>query len=485
MPRMKKDVKSRKKKPLRNKNFCDYNALLEISKAMIAEKNLESLLAMIMREITRVMNAERSTLFLVDKNTKEIWSHVAQKAEIEEVRLSIGKGIAEYVGKTGKTLNIQNVHNDRRFRGEIDGETGYHTKSVLCMAIFNHENEIIGVMEALNKKKGYFTKHDEGLLAAFSSHAAIALENAVLQEETDHFLKSFIKTLAAAIDARDPVTAGHSDRVTYYSMRIGEALKLSSKNMRILEIAAILHDVGKIGIKDSILTKPGRYTKKEYEKMKEHALFTKQILDKICFSDKDKNIPLIAATHHETIDGKGYPFGLKRLKIPLLSRIIAVADVYDAMVSYDRPYKRAMSTDEAINILEKESGKGLDKKIVDVFIKKKLYIFDRRNYVRINVELAIEYKVLLPKEQDKIYRSSKLFNVSAGGLVFISDKFVPVSSFVMIWVYLVDLTLDLMAKVIRVEKLEDGNYRIAICFVNLSRVVTEKLSKYLVRVLSH
>ncbi|MCK5655471.1 MAG: PilZ domain-containing protein, partial [Candidatus Aureabacteria bacterium] len=126
-----------------------------------------------------------------------------------------------------------------------------------------------------------------------------------------------------------------------------------------------------------------------------------------------------------------------------------------------------------------------DKKIVDVFIKKKLYIFDRRNYVRINVELAIEYKVLLPKEQDKIYRSSKLFNVSAGGLVFISDKFVPVSSFVMIWVYLVDLTLDLMAKVIRVEKLEDGNYRIAICFVNLSRVVTEKLSKYLVRVLSH
>ena len=482
---MKKDIKSRKKKPTRNKKFRDYNALLEISRAMIAEKNLESLLGMIIHEITRVMDAERSTLFLVDKNTKEIWSHVAHKAQIEEIRLSIGKGVAGHVAKTGKTLNIRNVHSDVKFRGEIDRETGYHTKSVLCMAIFNHEGEVIGVMQVLNKKKGYFTKHDEELLAAFGSHAAIALENAVLHEETDHFLRSFIKTLAAAVDARDPVTAGHSDRVTYYSMRIGEALKLSSKKMRILEIAAILHDVGKIAIKDSILTKPGRYTKKEYEKMKEHALFTKEILDNIYFSDKDKNIPLIAATHHETMDGKGYPFGLKRLKIPLLSRIIAVADVYDAMVSYDRPYKRAMSTDEAINILKKEAGKGLDKKIVNVFIKKKLYIFDRRNYIRIDVELAIEYKVLLPEEQDKIYRSSKSVNISAGGLVFVSDKFVPVSSFIMMRAYLVDLTLDLMAKVVRVEKLEDGNYRIAICFVDLSKVVTEKLSKYLVRVLSH
>ncbi|MDD5645527.1 MAG: HD domain-containing protein [bacterium] len=467
-----------------NKFLRDYKSLIDISQAMIGERNIEKLLRLIMEEITRVLEAERSSLFLVDHNTGEIWSHIAQKAEIEEIRLPIGKGIAGYTAKTGKLLNIRNAYKDKRFCSDFDMETGFRTKSVLCAAMFNHEKEVIGVIQVLNKKSGYFTKKDEKILVAFAAHASIALENAILHDEAEIFMRSLIKTLAAAVDARDPVTAGHSERVTYYALKIGEELKLNQDKMRMLEIAAILHDVGKIGVKDRILTKPGRYTKEEYEEMKKHAYYTKQILDNIHFSKKDKDIPLVASTHHEMMNGNGYPFGLKKAAIPLLSRIIAVADIYDAMISYDRPYKKAMTVNQALDVLRKESRTRLDRKIVDIFIKKKLYLFDRRNYIRINVELAIEYKVLRPEEQEKIYHSSSTTNISAGGLVFISKKIIPISSFVAVRVYLVDMTLDLTAKVIRVDKISDKKYKIAICFVNISDSVREKLSKYLVKILN-
>jgi HD-GYP domain-containing protein (c-di-GMP phosphodiesterase class II) len=451
---------------------------------MIGEKDIEKLLSLIMEEITRVLEAERSSLFLVDHTTGEIWSHIAQKSEISEIRLPIGKGIAGYTAKTGKLLNIRNAYKDKRFCSDFDMETGFHTRSVLCAALFNHEREIIGVIQVLNKKKGYFTKKDETILAAFSLHVSIAIENTILHDETEIFMRSLIKTLAAAVDARDPVTAGHSERVTYYALKIGEQLKLSRHKMRMLEIAAILHDVGKIGVRDRVLTKPGRYTKEEYEEMKKHAYYTKQILDNIHFSKKDRDIPLVASTHHEMMNGKGYPFGLKKSGIPLLSRIIAVADIYDAMISYDRPYKKAMTVNQALDVLKKEAGTRLDRKIVDVFIKERLYLFDRRNYIRINVELAIEYKILKPEEQEKIYYSSSTTDISAGGLVFISGKLIPVSSFVAVRVYLVDMTLDLTAKVVRVDRISDKKYKIAICFVSISDNIREKLSKYLVKILN-
>ncbi len=480
-------MNKKNKKPgssFQNKILRDYKSLIEISQAMIGEKDIEKLLSLIMEEITRVLEVERSSLFLVDHTTGEIWSHIAQKSEIAEIRLPIGKGIAGYTAKTGKLLNIRNAYKDKRFCSDFDMETGFHTRSVLCAAMFNHEREIIGVIQVLNKKKGYFTKKDETVLVAFASHASIALENAILHDETEIFMRSLIKTLAAAVDARDPVTAGHSERVTYYALKIGEQLKLSRHKMRMLEIAAMLHDVGKIGVNDRVLTKPGKYTKEEYREMKKHAYYTKQILDNIHFSKKDKDIPLVASTHHEMMNGKGYPFGLKKSRIPLLARIIAVADIYDAMISYDRPYKKAMTVSQALDILKKEAGTHIDKKIVDIFIKKRLYLFDRRNYVRINVELAIEYKVLRPEEQEKIYYSSSTTDISAGGLVFISGKLIPVSSFVAVRVYLVDMTLDLTAKVMRVDKISDKKYKIAICFVNISDTVREKLSKYLVKILN-
>ncbi len=143
-----------------------------------------------------------------------------------------------------------------------------------------------------------------------------------------------------------------------------------------LRYAALVHDFGKIGIKDSVLGKPGRLTDEEYTEMKKHPKFTRDILSRIQFAKEFRDIPVIASCHHEKMDGTGYPYGLKGEQIPALSRIIAVADVFDAVTSH-RPYRAPMSTQEAIKILKDSAGSHLDSDMVkafDKFIKSRKYV---------------------------------------------------------------------------------------------------------------
>jgi HD-GYP domain-containing protein (c-di-GMP phosphodiesterase class II) len=146
-----------------------------------------------------------------------------------------------------------------------------------------------------------------------------------------------IKTIVATIDARGPVTSGHSERVARYSLALGKTMDLNREELGILEYAALLHDVGKIGIRDEILSKPGRYTPEEYEAVKRHPIISKDILEKAYFTGNQKQIPFLASSHHEKLDGTGYPLGLRADQIPTIARIIAVTDVYDPPVSHDTP----------------------------------------------------------------------------------------------------------------------------------------------------
>ena len=174
-----------------------------------------------------------------------------------------------------------------------------------------------------------------------------------------------IKVLALALDARDHYTHGHSREVTEYAVAIAQEMGLSVKEIEIIRDAGILHDIGKIGIADALLLKPGRLTDEEYEQIKKHPEIGKSILEPVqCLADK---IPLIYH-HHERIDGTGYPQGLSGDDIPLGARILAIADSYQAMTS-DRPYRKALSMQVAISELEKFRGRQFDSKIVDVFLR--------------------------------------------------------------------------------------------------------------------
>ncbi|MGQ9629894.1 MAG: diguanylate cyclase [bacterium] len=342
------------------------SVLLKVGKAISSEIALDPLLDLIVSEITPAMSADRTTLYLVDSEKGEIWTKVIQAEEIKEIRLPLGSGIAGYVAETGEVLNIVNAYSDPRFNKEIDKKTGYRTKTILCIPMKNHLGKIIGVVQVINKKDGAFTEEDVELLEALASQASIAIENAWLYAEQKRSFESFIETLAATIDARDPLTAGHSKRVTIYSVGIAREMGFSVKEREIVRYAALLHDFGKVRISDSVLCKPGRLTDDEYNVMKMHPQYTKEMLQSMHFTEDLRGVPAAAAHHHERLDGKGYPDGLLDGNIPIGARIIAVADIFDALTS-KRHYRSPMDINEVFEILEKERGDHLDGDVVDAF----------------------------------------------------------------------------------------------------------------------
>ena len=230
-------------------------ALVKIGQAVAAEKDIDKLMKTIAEEARNAVQADRCTVFLYDKDTDELWSKVALGLGDHEIRFNASQGIAGSVFRTGEIINIKDAYSDERFNKEIDAKTGYVTKTILCMPIRNIEQEIIGVFQILNKMGGYFTQEDEDILISIGSSAGISLENAKLFRRQQELLEeqrivfdSFISTLAASIDARDKITSGHSTRVRMYATLIAEAFGMEQKDLEIIQKAAALHDIGKIGI---------------------------------------------------------------------------------------------------------------------------------------------------------------------------------------------------------------------------------------------
>lgn len=349
-------------------------SLVKIGRSITAQTDINVLLRVIAEETKVAMQADRCTVFLLDKKTNELWSKIALGLDSEEIRFPADKGLAGYVVRTGESINITDAYNDPRFNPDVDKATGYTTKTILCMPIKNNNQEIIGAFQVLNKVNGVFTKSDEDLLVAIGGSASIALENAQLFEQQKELYKeqkllfeSFINTLAASIDARDKITAGHSTRVKLYSMLMADELHLDIKTKEILEKAATLHDIGKIGIRDSVLQKEGKLTDEEYKHIQEHVKITHNILQQICTNEDFKQISEIACSHHEKYDGTGYYRHLKGEEIPYGGRILAVSDVFDAITS-KRHYRDKMPIVNVIDILLKGSGSHFDKSLVDVFL---------------------------------------------------------------------------------------------------------------------
>ena len=173
-----------------------------------------------------------------------------------------------------------------------------------------------------------------------------------------------IQTLSAAIEAKDKYTEGHSKRVELYAEKIAQKLKLPSSKIESIKVAALLHDIGKIGIEDFILRKPQPLTKEEWEKIKQHPSIGLKILEDVDFSDDIKEF---IKSHHERYDGKGYPQGLKGPEVPIEAYIIAAADAYDAITS-DRPYRKAFTPQEALDIIRQNKGTQFHPVVADILI---------------------------------------------------------------------------------------------------------------------
>ncbi|MGC2062856.1 MAG: HD domain-containing phosphohydrolase [Thermodesulfovibrionales bacterium] len=242
------------------------------------------------------------------------------------------------------------------------------TKAFICCPLV-YEKTSVGIIAVDNMySKGPLLQSDLNLLMSIMPEIAVSLHNIMLFENKEQQFRSVIQTLAASIDARDYLTAGHSEKVTVYSVGICEELNLGKEYTEMIRVAALLHDYGKIGVRDSILKKAGPLNQLEFEEIKTHALRTQQILEKINFEGIYQEVPFIVGCHHERWDGTGYPFGLQGEAIPFGARIIAVADYFDAITS-QRHYRDPLPIQEAFDLIRGLRGSHLDVEVVDAFVR--------------------------------------------------------------------------------------------------------------------
>jgi HD-GYP domain-containing protein (c-di-GMP phosphodiesterase class II) len=256
--------------------------ILESAQALTTERDFDKLLALIVQSAARVVDADRCSLFLVDRETNELWSKVAQGVGTKEIRFPIGKGIAGAVAQTAELINIPDAYADERFNPAFDKQTGYHTKAILCAPMRSLDGEVVGVLQALNKLDGSsFSAEDEELILALGGQAAAAVNNALLHQEIERLFEGFVRASVVAIESRDPTTAGHSGRVARLSVGLADVLpraggsagrwkgaQLTLTERQELRYASLLHDFGKVGVRENVLVKANKLEPGELEALR-------------------------------------------------------------------------------------------------------------------------------------------------------------------------------------------------------------------------
>ena len=256
------------------------NGILIAARALNSERDLDRLLPLIVSTARKVVDADRCSLFLVDRERDELWSKVAQGVGTKEIRIPMSKGIAGAVATSGQAVNIPEAYDDPRFNREVDKLTGYRTRSILCVPMLSQHEEVVGVLQALNKLGDVpsFSPDDEDLLTALGGQAAAAVNNALLHQEIEQLFEGFVRASVVAIESRDPTTAGHSGRVASLSVGLADMLpraeaaagrwrgqSLSGQERQELRYAALLHDFGKVGVRENVLVKANKLEPQELE----------------------------------------------------------------------------------------------------------------------------------------------------------------------------------------------------------------------------
>ncbi|MCD8553059.1 HD family phosphohydrolase [Seleniivibrio sp.] len=479
------------------------NGFIELAYSLVRIRDLDELLDTMLGRIRNMLSADAGSIFIYDEDKDELIFSYTQNDSIDlpfkKFRMKANEqSIAGFCAVRNSLIKLDDVyHLDNKFpfkfNQSFDEMSGYRTKSMLVFPINDINGRLIGILQLINKKikdvpvnnntvdeaVAAFNAQDETTAHSLSGIVGMALENALLYDSIEAMWEGFIQACMTAIDSRDPVTGGHSERVTTLTMAIAEAMSeddvfpdfnLNPEQLRSLKYSCMLHDFGKLVISENILQKadklyPGmmdviRYrfamakavakaqgkpkevldeldtllekvfmaniptvldedtgagldkclnyifedidgnkhqllTEKEYtylsikrgsltaaerDIIESHVKHTYEFLSKIPWTKELKQVPAVAAMHHEKLNGGGYPFGLHADDIVTQGRIMAIADIYDALTAQDRPYKKAMPVEKACAILLEEAERNvLDIDIVKFFIKNEIYkCLDRR-----------------------------------------------------------------------------------------------------------
>jgi response regulator RpfG family c-di-GMP phosphodiesterase len=278
-------------------------------------------------------------------------------------RERLGEGIAGWVAREGEPLLIKDVNQAPQFRrgGKGPGQRTYKNVSLICVPLIA-KGRVLGVINANDKANGQsFGRGDVSLLSTIAGQIAVTIENARLYEQLQTSAFRTVQALVVTLEAKDAYTSGHSQRVTDYATRIGRNLILPEHDLHVLRYASQLHDIGKIGITEDILHKPGPLDDTEWQVVRSHPVISERIIQPLDFLEEVKQV---VRNHHERWDGAGYPDGLHGEGIPLLTRILCVADAYDAMTSR-RPYRlRPFTPQQAVGELHLCEGSQFDPQVI-------------------------------------------------------------------------------------------------------------------------
>lgn len=356
-------------KPSGHRDWRDLgmDLLSEIDRTVRSASGLAELDEHVSQMIQRALRCSACAVLLLDESKRDLLFELTngkRHRPAEHIRLDAGSGIAGWVALNGRPLIINDTSKDRRFNKDINQLAGYPIKSIMCVPLIVR-GKTIGVLEVLNKLNGRdFTAEDLEALVAVGSIAGMAIDNTRLHRSVEEGYKRTITALAAAVDAKDPYTCGHSRRVTEYALAAGKALSLPEEDLEVLEYGATLHDIGKIGIPDSILAKPGPLTGEEKKIIRQHPLIGASIIEGIPFLKEARRL---VVHHHERYDGGGYPHGLQGEEIPVVTRLLAVADVFDTLTT-NRSYRSPLANREALDELVRCSGTQFCPVAVEAFV---------------------------------------------------------------------------------------------------------------------
>ena len=347
------------------------NEILELVFVYLAEvsslKAYDEILEVLAGMGRALTSADRCTIWLVSDDQKTIWTKVAHG--IDKLEIPIDSGIVGDAISNGHRELIDDVYADERFNRDIDQLTGYKTKAMMVIPMYDYDDNIIGAFQVINHKgeSERFDARDMERLTLASTYAAETLISAALAVEIEETQKEVVFTMGSIGESRSKETGNHVKRVAEYSKLLALAYGLDEDEAELLKQASPMHDIGKIAIPDSILNKPGRFDENERHIMDTHAELGYHMIKN---SERPllKAAAIVAYEHHEKWDGSGYPNKLSGDDIHIYGRITAIADVFDALGS-DRVYKKAWSDEKIFNLLKDEKGKHFDPMLVNLFFE--------------------------------------------------------------------------------------------------------------------
>ena len=337
-------------------------SLYKVSEAINSSISLDEKLSVILDITVHELDAEVISLVLIGTTDGKVIKQMRRASNRFDENENLGEiNIPEVLAYFNKDEPV--MFHGPRAMPFFSTEPTREVSSLISIPL-KSRSQVMGLLNAYTFQRGYkFTEGQRKMLSVLASRAAASIENSQLYENLKSTFQETIQGFARAQEANDLYTRGHSARVTRYAGLIGKGLEMTEREIEIITQAGLLHDVGKIGISNEKLNKPQRLTAEEYKMFKTHTTMGKRILEPIQFLNH-----LIPAVHyhHERYDGSGYPSGLQAEDIPLMARIIAVADAYDAMTS-DRAYRKALPHDEALVEIRRHAGSQFDPMVVGIF----------------------------------------------------------------------------------------------------------------------